>query len=79
MTASLVLEKDWTLSATTGFLGSGTPVAAMAEQIAYLFWLVLTFLCHLLQVLVGGESLKRSLVEIYLKNYIVTKTESVQH
>jgi hypothetical protein len=25
------------------------------------------------------KSLKRSLVEIYLKNYIVTKTESVQH
>jgi hypothetical protein len=30
-------------------------VPAMAEQIAYFFWLVLTFLCHLLQVLVGGE------------------------
>ena len=34
---------------------SGTPVAAMAEQIAYFFWMVLTFLCHFLQVLVGGE------------------------
>ena len=34
---------------------AGTPVAAMAEHMAYLFWATLTFLCHLLQVLVGAN------------------------
>merc|ERR1719186_794728 len=67
-TASLVLENDWTLSATTSgtsempwiwwplaMTKAGTPVAAIAEQMAYLFWAVLTFLCHLLHVLVGAN------------------------
>lgn len=34
---------------------AGIPVAAMAEQMAYLFWLTLIFLCQRLQVLVGAN------------------------
>lgn len=31
------------------------PVAAMAEQMAYLFWLTFILLCHLLHVFVGAN------------------------
>merc|ERR1712088_347114 len=34
---------------------AGTPVAAMAEHMAYLFWATPTFLCHLLHCLVGAN------------------------
>lgn len=34
---------------------AGTPVAAMAEVMAYLRWLTLIFLCQRLQVLVGAN------------------------
>lgn len=34
---------------------AGMPVAAMAEQMAYLFWLTFILLCHLLHVFVGAN------------------------
>lgn len=36
---------------------AGTPDAAIAEQRAYLLWLVLIFLCHLRHVFVGANIL----------------------
>merc|ERR1719220_3404536 len=67
-TASLVFWKPWALSDTTkgtslmpemtwplAMTRAGTPVAAMAEHMAYLFWAMLIFLCHLLHCLVGAN------------------------
>merc|ERR1719427_2498095 len=48
---SAIPSITWPLAMTR----AGTPVAAMAEHMAYLFWATLIFLCHLLQVLVGAN------------------------
>merc|ERR1719317_42685 len=51
----LVSNDKWDLRdalnlVTLGHHRAGTPVAAIAEQMAYLFWAVFTFLCHLLLI-----------------------------